>query len=110
MSGQASPRFHSAEGERHPAGAAATNPVLEQLNHNLEQLSGLIRRQERLMEAARSTQADLLSWTECVEREVSSILEEYPLEILPRAVAAIDTHNVDSDRLPLPLTPRLCAQ
>lgn len=111
MSGQASPRFHSAEeGERHPAGAGATNPVLEQLNHNLEQLSGLIRRQERLMEAARSTQAELLSWTECVQREVSSILEEYPLEILPRAVAAIDTSNVDSDRLPLPLTPRLCAQ
>lgn len=108
MSGQASPRFHIAEGERHPAGA--TNPVLEQLNHNLEQLSGLIRRQERLMEAARSTQADLLSWSECVQREVSSILEEFPLEIRPRAVAAIDTHNVDGDRLPLPLTPRLCAQ
>lgn len=110
MSGQASPRFRSAEDDQHQAGAGATNPVLDQLNHNLEQLSDLIRRQERLIEAAQSTQADLVSWTECVQREVSNILEEYPLEILPRTVSAIDAHNVDSDRLPLPLAPQLCAQ
>lgn len=109
MSGQASPRFHSAEGDQQQAGPGASNPVLEQLNHTLEQLSGLICRQERLMEAAQSTQADLLSWTECVQREVSSILEEYPLEILPRTASAIDAH-VDSDRLPLPLTPQMCGQ
>lgn len=110
MSGQASPRFHSSEGEQHRAGAVATNPVLEQLNHNLEQLSGLIARQERLMEAAQSMQADLLSWPKRVQREVDNILEEYPLEILPRTVSAIDAHDVDSDRLPLPLTPQVCAQ
>lgn len=110
MSGQASPRFHSTEGEQHQAGAGATNPVLEQLNHNLEQLSGLIARQERLMEAAQSMQADLLSWPERVKREVDNILEEYPLEIQPRTVSAIDAHDVDSDRLPLPLTPQVCAQ
>ncbi|TNN00961.1 hypothetical protein fugu_012207 [Takifugu bimaculatus] len=92
MSGQASPRFHSAEGEQHRAGAGATNPVLEQLNHNLEQLTGLIARQERLTEAAQSIQADLVSWPERVQREVDNILEEYPLEILPRTVAAIDAH------------------
>lgn len=110
MSGQASPRFHPAEGDQHQAGAAATNPVLDQLNHNLEQLSALIRRQERLIEAAQSTQADMVSWTECVQREVSSILEEYPLEIPPRAASATDAHDVDSDDLPLPLTPQVCAQ
>lgn len=110
MSGQASPRFHSAEGDQHQAGTGATNPVLDQLNHNLEQLSGLIRRQERLMEAAQSTQADLVSWTECVQREVNNILEAYPLEILPRTTPAMDAHNVDGDGLPVPLTPQVCAQ
>lgn len=110
MSGQASPRFHSAQGDQHQAGAGATNPVLEQLNHNLEQLSSLIRRQEKLIEAAQSTRADLVSWTECVQREVSNILEEYPLEILPRTASAMDAHDADSDRLPLPLTPQVCAQ
>lgn len=109
MSGQASPRFHSAEGDQPQAGTAATNPVLEQLNHNLEQLSGLIHRQERLMEAAQTMQAELVSWTECVQRDVNNILKEYPLEILPRAASAVDV-NVDSDRLPLPLTPQVCAQ
>lgn len=105
MSGQASPRFHSAEGERRQAGAGAANPVLEQISHNLEQLSGLIARQERLLEAAQSMQLDLLSWTECVRRKVDNILEEYPLEILPRVVSAIDA---DSEHLPL--TPQVCAQ
>lgn len=105
MSGQASPRFHSAEGERRQAGAGAANPVLEQISHNLEQLSGLVARQERLLEAAQSMQLDLLSWTECVRRKVDNILEEYPLEILPRVVSAIDA---DSEHLPL--TPQVCAQ
>lgn len=114
MSGQASPRFHSSEGAWLQTGtgrgADAANPVLDQLNHNQEQLSHLISRQQTLVEAAQSMQADLISWTDCVKREVNNILEEYPLEILQQRVSAIDAHNVDSDHLPLPLTPQVFAQ
>lgn len=113
MSGQASPRFHSAEGDwlqTDPAlGVIATNPVLAQLNHNLELLSELSSRQEALMAAAQSMQADLLSWPEGVQREVNDILEKYPLQILPHTVSAIDANNVDNDNLPPPLTPQMFA-
>uniref|UniRef100_A0A7N9AV63 RAB guanine nucleotide exchange factor (GEF) 1 n=1 Tax=Mastacembelus armatus TaxID=205130 RepID=A0A7N9AV63_9TELE len=112
MSGQASPRL-SSEGEWSHTGSAlgttATNPVLAQVNHNLELLSGLCNRQERLMEAARSLQADLLSWPETVEREVQVIMEKYPLEILSCTVSAIDANNMDNDNLPPPLTPQVFA-
>lgn len=110
MSGQASPRCSSAEGEwPHTgpgAGVAATNPVLAQLNHNLEQLSTISSRQEKVMEAAQSLQADLLSWTESVQREVNDILEKYPLTC---TVSAIDANNIDNDNLPPPLTPQVFA-
>lgn len=113
MSGQASPRFNSSEvdwPQTGPAlGATPTNPVLAQLNHNLELLSDLGSRQETLMEAAQSMQADLLAWPEGVRREVNGILEKYPLKILPRTVSAIDANNVDNDNLPPPLTPQVFA-
>uniref|UniRef100_A0A671UI13 RAB guanine nucleotide exchange factor (GEF) 1 n=1 Tax=Sparus aurata TaxID=8175 RepID=A0A671UI13_SPAAU len=111
MSGQASPRFNSSEVDWSQTGPAppVTNPVLAQLNHNLELLSGLSSRQETLMEAAQSLQADLLSWPEGVQREVNNILEKYPLEILPREVSAIDANNMDNDNLPPPLTPQVFA-
>ncbi|XP_070699398.1 rab5 GDP/GTP exchange factor [Pempheris klunzingeri] len=112
MSGQASPRFNSSEGDWPQTGPApgvpATNPVLAQLNHNLELLSGLSSRQETLMEAAQSLQAELKSWPEGVQREVNDIREKYPLEILPRTVSAIDA-NMDNDNLPPPLTPQVFA-
>lgn len=113
MSGQASPRFNSSEGEwphTDPAlGVTATNPVLSQLNHNLELLSGLSSRQETLMEAAQSLQDDLISWPKTVQQEVHDILEKYPLEILSRTVSAIDANNMDNDHLPPPLTPQVFA-
>nr|XP_043898795.1 rab5 GDP/GTP exchange factor isoform X2 [Solea senegalensis] len=116
MSGQASPRLHSSEGDWALAGSApdatavaTTNPVLVQLNQNLELLSGLISKQERVTEAAQSLQADLLSWPQSVEREVHGVLEKYPLEVAPRTVSAIDANNVDNDNLPPPLTPQVFA-
>ncbi|KAA8586532.1 hypothetical protein FQN60_000368 [Etheostoma spectabile] len=111
MSGQASPRCTSSEGDWAHADPAptATNPALAQLNHNLEVLSGLSSRQETLMEAARSLQADLLAWPQSVQREVNGILEKYPLEVLSRTVSAIDANNVDNDNLPPPLTPQVFA-
>ncbi|XP_035800158.2 rab5 GDP/GTP exchange factor isoform X2 [Amphiprion ocellaris] len=112
MSGQASPRYSSSEGDWPSSGsgpAAATNPVLVQLNHNLELLSDLSGRQETLMEAAQSLQADLLSWPETVQREIHDILDKYPLEILPCTVSAIDANNMDNENLPPPLTPQVFA-
>lgn len=111
MSGQASPRLSSSEGDWPDSGhgVTATNPVLAQLNHNLELLSSLSSRQETLMEAARSLQADLLSWPDTVQREVNGILEKYPLEVLSCTVSAIDANNMDNDNLPPPLTPQVFA-
>ncbi|KAM4726415.1 rab5 GDP/GTP exchange factor [Anableps anableps] len=111
MSGQASPRFSSSEGDW-PDGArgvssTVTNPVLAQLNHNLELLSGLCSRQEAVMEAAQSLQADLLTWSDSVQREVRDILEKYPLEIKSSKVSAIDANNVDNENLPSPIKPQL---
>ncbi|XP_037543793.1 rab5 GDP/GTP exchange factor [Nematolebias whitei] len=113
MSGQASPRFSSSDGEWPHAGpgvgSSATNPVLAQLNHNLELLSGLCSRQEALMEAAQSLQADLLSWSESVQQEVHDILEKYPLEIMSSKVSAIDANNTDNENLPSPIKPQVFA-
>lgn len=105
MSGQASPRYSTSEGEGLHSGE--TNPVLVQLNHNLELLSGLCSRQEALMKSAQSLQADLLSWSEDVQREVHDILQKYPLDI-PSTVSAIDANNMD-DNLPSPLKPQVFA-
>lgn len=109
MSGQASPRLHSSEGDWPQSGVTAANPVLAQLNHNLERLSLVSSRQQMLMEAAQSMQADLLSWPEGVQREVSGVLEKYPLQILPRTVSAMDANNADSDGPPPLLTAQVFA-
>ncbi|XP_075878574.1 rab5 GDP/GTP exchange factor [Nelusetta ayraudi] len=113
MSGQASPRFSSSEADwpqaGPPPGTVAANPAVAQLNHNLELLAGLNNRQEALLEAAQRLQAELLSWPQGVQREVDNILEKYPLNVLPRRVAAIDGNNADSENLPPPLTPQVFA-
>lgn len=114
MSGQASPRFSSSEGSEWPnagpgVSTPATNPVLAQLNHNLELLSDLCSRQEALMGAARSLQADLLSWPESVQQKVHDILEKYPLEIMSSKISAIDANNVDNENLPSPIKPQVFA-
>lgn len=113
MSGQASPRFSSSEADWPQAGpplnAVATNPVVAQLNHNLELLAGLSSRQEALLEAAQRLQADLLSWPMGVQQEVDDILQKYPLDVLPRRAAAIDGMDADNENLPPPLTPQVFA-
>ncbi|KAM3868562.1 rab5 GDP/GTP exchange factor isoform 7-T7 [Diretmus argenteus] len=115
MSGQASPRRNDSEGGWPQTAQAlggtttTTNHVLTELHHNLELLSGLSSRQEKLMEAAQSLQSDLVSWQENVQHEVQGILEKYPLEIRPPAASAIDADNVENDRLPPPLTPQVFA-
>ncbi|KAF3840687.1 hypothetical protein F7725_006549 [Dissostichus mawsoni] len=109
MSGQASPRSSDGVWSSAPP-PDPINPVLAQLNTNLEALSGLSTRQEALMEAAQSLQAELLSWPQSVQHEVTGILKKYPLEVPPRHVPAIDDNDdVDNDNLPPPLTPQICA-
>ncbi|XP_048838452.1 rab5 GDP/GTP exchange factor isoform X3 [Brienomyrus brachyistius] len=106
MSGQASP--HRQEpGPRTPAGPCGS-PALSTAHHNLELLNGLGVRQERVLEAARNLESDLISWREAVEREVQEILAKYPLEIRPPP-SAIDSDNVENDRLPPPLQPQVFA-
>lgn len=107
MSGQASPRSSDGVWSSAPP-PDPINPVLAQLNTNLEALSGLSTRQEALMEAAQSLQAELLSWPQSVQHEVTGILKKYPLEVPPRHVPAIDDNDdVDNDNLPPPLTPQV---
>lgn len=111
MSGQGSPRRAESEGSWPQTSSAPgpSSPALAQLYQNLELLSSLDSRQERVMEGARSLQSDLISWQESVEREVQEILQKYPLEIRPPAPSAIDSDNVENDRLPPPLLPQVFA-
>ncbi|KAM6970496.1 rab5 GDP/GTP exchange factor isoform 1-T1 [Aplochiton taeniatus] len=111
MSGQASPRRpDSSDGWPQTQEAPGpSSPALAQVYQNLDVLSGLESRQDRVLEGCRSLQADLLAWQGSVEREVHNILEKYPLEICPPAPAAIDAENVETERLPPPLTPQVFA-
>ncbi|MGH0162398.1 UNVERIFIED_CONTAM: hypothetical protein FKN15_075668, partial [Acipenser sinensis] len=95
MTGQASPRRQDPEG-------------LSQVYQSMELLSGLGERQERVLEGARRLESDLIDWQDGVAREVQDILDKYPLEIRPPA-SAIDSDNVENDRLPPPLLPQVFA-
>ncbi|KAG9351870.1 hypothetical protein JZ751_023121, partial [Albula glossodonta] len=112
MSGQASPRRQEAEAPWPQAGpcgggGTGTSPCLTQVYQNLDLLAGLGARQERVLEGALTLESDLINWQESVEREVQEILEKFPLEIRPPASAsAIDSDNVENDRLPPPLQPQ----
>ncbi|XP_056267753.1 rab5 GDP/GTP exchange factor-like isoform X1 [Pseudoliparis swirei] len=106
---RAKPPRCSASRRRAAAAAPRARPRLAQLNHNLELLSGLGSRQQALMEAAQSLQADLLSWPAGVQREVDDVLERYPLEVPPRAASAGDDDDADGDDPPPPLTPQVFA-
>ncbi|KAJ8402209.1 hypothetical protein AAFF_G00370740 [Aldrovandia affinis] len=108
MSGQASPRRQEPEAWPPEGPCGGSSPGLAQVYQNLELLTGLEARQERVLEGARSLESDLISWQESVEREVQQILEKYPLEIRTPA-SAIDSDNVENDRLPPPLQPQVFA-
>ncbi|XP_028663009.1 rab5 GDP/GTP exchange factor [Erpetoichthys calabaricus] len=105
MSGQASPRRQDQDGY---LSHVNNSPSLGQAYQNLEQLSGLGERQERVLEGARRLERDLIEWSDGVAREVQDILDKYPLEICPPA-SAIDSDNVENDRLPPPLQPQVFA-
>ncbi|CAB1352444.1 unnamed protein product [Coregonus sp. 'balchen'] len=113
MSGQASPRRPEVESswpQTDPAhGPSTSSPALAQVYQNLDLLSGLGSRQDRVLEGARSLQSDLITWQESVEQEMQEILEKYPMEISLPTPSAIDSDYVENDRLPPPLTPQVFA-
>ncbi|KAL4660548.1 rab5 GDP/GTP exchange factor-like isoform X1 [Arapaima gigas] len=106
MSGQVSPC--RLEPEVWPSGGPGISPALREARHSLDLLASLEARQERVLEGARTLETDLIDWQQCVEREVREILGRLPLEVRPPA-SAIDSDNVENDRLPPPLQPQVFA-
>ncbi|XP_045140452.1 rab5 GDP/GTP exchange factor [Echinops telfairi] len=106
MSGQTSPRKQEAE----PWAPDACVGV-KQMYKNLDLLSQLNERQERILSEAKKLEKDLIDWTDGVAKEVRDIVEKYPLEIKPpsQPLAAIDSENVENDKLPPPLQPQVYA-
>lgn len=62
-------------------------------------------------EWSQETGKDLIDWTDGITREVQDIVEKYPLEIKPpnQPLAAIDSENIENDKLPPPLQPQVYA-
>ncbi|KAL7987064.1 hypothetical protein Chor_005983 [Crotalus horridus] len=106
MSGQTSPRKQ--EPENWPANVCVG---MRQMYRNLGLLSQLNERQERIVSEAKKLERDLIDWTDGITKEVQEIVEKYPLEIKASnpALAAIDSENVENDKLPPPLQPQVYA-
>uniref|UniRef100_A0A8D2CU70 Rab5 GDP/GTP exchange factor n=1 Tax=Sciurus vulgaris TaxID=55149 RepID=A0A8D2CU70_SCIVU len=84
---------------------------VKQMCKNLDLLSQLNERQERIMNEAKKLEKDLIDWTDGIAKEVQDIMEKYPLEIKPQSqpLAAVDSENVENDKLPPPLPPQVYA-
>ncbi|XP_006155079.1 rab5 GDP/GTP exchange factor isoform X1 [Tupaia chinensis] len=106
MSGQTSPRKQESENWSPDACLG-----VKQMYKNLDLLSQLNERQERIMSEAKKLEKDLIDWTDGIAKEVQDIVEKYPLEIKPpnQPLAAIDSENVENDKLPPPLQPQVYA-
>uniref|UniRef100_H0WXV6 RAB guanine nucleotide exchange factor 1 n=2 Tax=Primates TaxID=9443 RepID=H0WXV6_OTOGA len=106
MSGQTSPRKQESESWSPDACLG-----VKQMYKNLDLLSQLNERQERIMSEAKKLEKDLIDWTDGIAKEVQDIVEKYPLEIKPpnQPLAAIDSENVENDKLPPPLQPQVYA-
>lgn len=106
MSGQTSPKKQ--EPENWPANVCVG---MRQMYRNLGLLSQLNERQERIVSEAKKLERDLIDWTDGITKEVQEIVEKYPLEIKASnpALAAIDSENVENDKLPPPLQPQVYA-
>ncbi|XP_078081075.1 rab5 GDP/GTP exchange factor isoform X2 [Mustelus asterias] len=104
MTGQASPKKQDSE-EWSPD----TCPGLKQMYKNLNLISQLNERQQQILSDAKQLEKDLIDWSEGVTKEVEDIIEKYPLDIKPRGqtVAAIDSENVENDKLPPPIQPQM---
>ncbi|XP_009991592.1 PREDICTED: rab5 GDP/GTP exchange factor isoform X4 [Chaetura pelagica] len=106
MTGQTSPKKQEAE-----SFSPDVCLGVKQMYKNLDLLSQLNERQERIVSEAKKLEKDLIDWTDGITKEVQDIVEKYPLEIKPKgqALAAIDSENVENDKLPPPLQPQVYA-
>ncbi|OPJ78677.1 rab5 GDP/GTP exchange factor isoform C [Patagioenas fasciata monilis] len=106
MTGQASPKKQESD-----SFSPDVCLGVKQMYKNLDLLSQLNERQERIVNEAKKLEKDLIDWTDGVTKEVQDIVEKYPLEIEPKnqALAAIDSENVENDKLPPPLQPQVYA-
>ncbi|XP_035876748.1 rab5 GDP/GTP exchange factor isoform X3 [Phyllostomus discolor] len=106
MSGQTSPRKQESENWSPDACLG-----VKQMYKNLDLLSQLNERQERIMNEAKKLEKDLIDWTDGIAKKVQDIVEKCPLEIKPpnQSLAAIDSENVENDKLPPPLQPQVYA-
>ncbi|TFK12991.1 putative aarF domain-containing protein kinase 1 [Platysternon megacephalum] len=106
MSGQTSPKKQESENW-----SSDVCLGVKQMYKNLDLLSQLNERQERIVSEAKKLERDLIDWTDGITKEVQDIVEKYPLEIKPKnqPLAAIDSENVENDKLPPPLQPQVYA-
>nr|XP_014437284.1 rab5 GDP/GTP exchange factor isoform X1 [Pelodiscus sinensis] len=106
MSGQTSPKKQESENW-----SSDTCLGVKQMYKNLDLLSQLNERQERIVSEAKKLERDLIDWTDGITKEVQDIVEKFPLEIKPKnqSLAAIDSENVENDKLPPPLQPQVYA-
>lgn len=121
MSGQASPQKplspSSSSGPGGPlisgsvSGSASGAAAKGHRTKHLDLLTGLDTRQEKVLEGARRLERDLIDWCDGVEHGVQDVLEKFPLDSAVVAAAtdptAIDSENVENDKLPPPLTPQM---
>lgn len=113
MSGQASPTrsqepSSSRRSHRVELASGGSAPVTKTY-HQLDLLTDLETRQERVIEGAHRMENDLIEWKDGMERSVQDVLEGLQLETKPTATSAIDSDNVDSEGLPPPLQPHVFA-
>ncbi|XP_074830973.1 rab5 GDP/GTP exchange factor isoform X4 [Natator depressus] len=106
MSGQTSPKKQESENW-----SSDVCLGVKQMYKNLDLLSQLNERQERIVSEAKKLEKDLIDWTDGITKEVQDIVDKYPLEIKPKnqPLAAIDSENVENDKLPPPLQPQVYA-
>ncbi|XP_072524613.1 RAB guanine nucleotide exchange factor (GEF) 1, like isoform X2 [Salminus brasiliensis] len=113
MSGQASPnRLQDPSSSRsgHRAGpASGGSAAVAKTYQQLDLLTELETRQERVIEGAHRLENDLIEWKDGVEHSVQDVLEGLQLETRPTAASAIDSDNVESEGLPPPLQPQVFA-
>lgn len=116
MSGQASPQkplsASSSSGGPLIASSAAGAAAKGHRAKNLDLLTGLDTRQEKVLEGARRLERDLIDWCDGVEHSVQDVLEKFPLDGTAAAAdpTTIDSENVENDKLPPPLTPQMFAR
>ena len=119
MSGQASPQKPLSPSTGGPPSGSGS-AMAEQAHQSLDLLTGLGARQEKVLEGARRLERDLIDWCDGVEHGVQDVLERFPLEggaaaapapaPAPADPTAIDSDNVENDKLPAPLQPQLFAR